>query len=60
MYKRQILDDMDGITENLSKEDFAGQVEAAKTVYDLDRLSKMPNLTSEDRTLLRNKLEQFR
>ena len=50
-----LMDDMDGLNQ-----DFASQVEAAKTVYDLDKLSQMPNLTSEDRTLLKTKLEQFR
>jgi len=50
-----LMDDMDGLNQ-----DFASQVEAAKTVYDLDKLSQMPNLTSEDRTLLKKKLEQFR
>ena len=49
-----LMDDMDGLNQ-----DFASQVEAAKTIYDLDRLSKMPNLTSEDRDLLKKKLEQF-
>ena len=49
------MDDIDGLNQ-----DFASQVEAAKTVYDLDKLSQMPNLTSEDRTLLKKKLEQFR